>query len=246
MDFTPTPFFYLFIGLIIGLIAGWVIGFFDSNGRASKKIKAAESNAELKAAEAERKIAQAEQKLVAVPTVQDDPGLLRLKRQDGRFILEMDGVPVPGELSQDMRKRLIELLTVFRLWLEPRQTPPAAPKPIAPTPPIVEDTVREPVSRPLPSATTPRPPAPIKKPEVEKSIASMSIVQQIDTILQARIMDTPLAKRGIRLQESIEGGVEVYVGLQKFHTVDDVPDEFIKATIRAAIAEWEQKYTPGM
>jgi hypothetical protein len=28
--------------------------------------------------------------------------------------------------------------------------------------------------------------------------------------------------------------------------VDDVPDETIKATIRAAIAEWEDKYTPGL
>jgi hypothetical protein len=40
--------------------------------------------------------------------------------------------------------------------------------------------------------------------------------------------------------------VEVYVGLQKFHTVDDVPYEIVKKTIRAAIAEWEKKYTPGI
>ena len=59
-------------------------------------------------------------------------------------------------------------------------------------------------------------------------------------------MNTPLAKRGIRLQESLQGGVEVYVGLEKFSTVDDVTDETIKATIRAAIAEWEEKYTPGL
>ena len=87
---------------------------------------------------------------------------------------------------------------------------------------------------------------PVKKPEAEKNISSLSIVQQIDTVLQARLVDTPLAKRGIRLQESIQGGVEVYVGLQKFHAVDDVPDEDIKTAIRAAIAEWEKKYTPGL
>jgi hypothetical protein len=59
-------------------------------------------------------------------------------------------------------------------------------------------------------------------------------------------MTTPLAKSGIRLQESLQGGVEVYVGLQKYNTVDDVPDESIKAEIHAAIAEWEKVYTPGM
>jgi hypothetical protein len=93
---------------------------------------------------------------------------------------------------------------------------------------------------------SPKPLPPIKKPEVEKNIASLSIVQQIDTVLQERMINTALAKRGIRLQESIQGGAEVYVGLQKFDSVDDVPDEVIKTAIRAAIAEWEKKYTPGM
>jgi hypothetical protein len=32
--------------------------------------------------------------------------------------------------------------------------------------------------------------------------------------------------------------------LQKFDAIDDVPDETVKAAIRAAIAEWEKKYTP--
>ena len=58
-------------------------------------------------------------------------------------------------------------------------------------------------------------------------------------------MDTKFAKSGIRLQESFQGGVEVYVGLQKFSSIDDVPDDAIRSEIRAAISEWENKYTPG-
>jgi hypothetical protein len=107
------------------------------------------------------------------------------------------------------------------------------------------DPVRGAVPRPTPPAAQPVA-SPAKKPEAEKNISSMSIVQQIDTVLQARLTDTPLDKRGIRLQESIQGGVEVYVGLQKFLAVEDVPDETIKAAIRAAIAEWEKKFTPGL
>lgn len=253
MEFSPTPVFYVSIGLIIGMVLGWVIGFFDSNGRAAKKITAAEANAEIKVKEAERKIAEAKQPPQLAQTLPDDPGLLRLKKDNERFTLEMDGKLVTGELSPDKRKRLIELVTVIRPWLEGKQSPPAAPQPATPiqnqpTTPLqtqpAPDPAQDAVSRPVQPSAQPLPA--VKKPEAEKNISSLSIVQQIDTVLQAHLVDTPLAKRGIRLQESIQGGVEVYVGLQKFHAVDDVPDEEIKTVIRAAIAEWEKKYTPGM
>ena len=253
MEFSPTPFFYVAVGLILGLILGWVIGFLDSNSRAAKKITAAEANAEIKVKEAERKIAEAKQNSQPAQTPPDDPGLLRLKKDNERFTLEMDGAPVTGELSPDKRKRLIELVTVIRPWLEGKQSPPAAPQPATPiqtqpTTPLqtqpAPDPAQDAVSRPVQPSAQPLPA--VKKPEAEKNISSLSIVQQIDTVLQAHLVNTPLAKRGIRLQESIQGGVEVYVGLEKFHAVDDVPDEEIKTVIRAAIAEWEKKYTPGM
>jgi hypothetical protein len=260
MEFSPTPVFYVFIGLMIGMVIGWVIGFFDSNSRTSKKIEAAEANAEIKMKEAERKIAEAEQNLQPSQTKQSDPSLLSLKKNDGRFTLEMDGVLVTDGLSIDRRKRLIELLTVFRLWLDGGQSSPAASQPAAPIPasrPPEPDPVQVAISHPVPvSLRNAPPPVPVpvtlqslvqtKKPEPEKNIASLSIVQQIDTVLQERLLNSPLAKRGIRLQESIQGGVEVYVGLNKFLAVDDVPDEEIRTAIRAAIAEWEKKYTPGL
>ena len=252
MEFSPTPFFYVAAGLILGLILGWVIGFLDSNSRAAKKITAAEANAEIKIKEAERKIAEAKQNSQPAQTLPDDPGLLRLKKDNERFTLEMDGALITGELSPDKRKRLIELVTVIRPWLEGKQSPPAAPQPATPiqtqpTTPLqtqpAPDPAQDAVSRPVQPSAQPLPA--VKKPEAEKNISSLSIVQQIDTVLQAHLVNTPLAKRGIRLQESIQGGVEVYVGLQKFHAVDDVPDEEIKTAIRASIAEWEKKYTPG-
>ena len=73
-----------------------------------------------------------------------------------------------------------------------------------------------------------------------------SIVTQIDTILQARLAGTPLEDRGVFLAQSPEGGVMVYVGLTKYTGIDDVPDPEIKAAIRSAITEWENKYTPGI
>jgi len=247
MEFSPTPVFYVFIGLMIGMVIGWVIGFFDSNSRTSKKIEATEANAEMKIKEAEKKIAEAQQNPQSI--LQDDPGLLRLKINDGRFTLEVDGTLVPREISPDRKKRLIELVTILRPWLDggqsaPVTSQPAAPIQAQPAPDPVQVAVPRSVASPLQPLLQPL--FPPKKPEAEKNIASMSIVQQIDSVLQARLTNTPLAKRGIRLQESIQGGVEVYVGLNKFLAVDDVPDEEIKAAIRAAISEWEKKYTPGL
>ena len=240
--------------LLLAVIVGWFIGFLDSNLRTSKKIEAAEANANERSRKEDRGSRTKSLSLL----LQDDPGLLRLKKNDGRFTLEVDGTLVPRELSPDRKKRLIELVTVLRPWLEGGQSSPAASQPAAPVQaPPVPDPVRVAISRPVPASlrnATPPVPVPVtlqslvqtKKPEPEKNIASLSIVQQIDTVLQERLLNSPLAERGIRLQESIQGGVEVYVGLQKFHAVDDVPDEEIKTAIRAAIAEWEKKYTPGM
>lgn len=73
-----------------------------------------------------------------------------------------------------------------------------------------------------------------------------SIVSQIDSILQARIVGTPLEERGVFLAQSPEGGVMVYVGLTKYMGVEDVPDSEVKAAIRSAITEWENRYTPGI
>lgn len=258
--FTLTPILIPLAALIIG----WAIGFFDSNNRSAKKIKEAETRAEHAQKEAERKAAQAEQQLALYAHApQGDPGLLRIKNENGRAVLEIDGAPVSGALPPDKRKRLIDLLTIIRPYLEGGQPQPqSAPKPAASapaptpaqTPPAAsfpkETPAQRSISRPLPSEPVkPVEPSlgtifsPSKKTVEERPFASLSIVGQIDSILQSRLMNTPLAGQGIRLVESLQGAVEVYVGLQKFPSVDDVPDQTIKAAIRAAIAEWEEKYT---
>jgi len=229
--------------IIIAFLIGWFIGFLDSNIRTAQKIKAAELKSETVIKDAEIKIAQVQQNF---QTQQDDAGLLRLKKEGARFKLEIDGALVGDVLFPDKKKRLIELVTVLRPWLEGGQSQAAAPQPAAPiqTAPV-PDPVQAVVYVPLQSSTQPLPPL-LKKTEPEKNIAALSIVSQIDTVLQARLANTVLDKRGIRMQDSPQGEVEVYVGLNKFNSVDEVPDETIRAAIRAAIAEWEDKYTPKL
>jgi hypothetical protein len=97
---------------------------------------------------------------------------------------------------------------------------------------------------------------PISQPEEEKPsitaagvISSMvpsgpepppsSIVAQIDEILQKKLAASSLKDRGIALQETIKGGMQIIVGLEKYDDIDSVPEEEIRVIIRASVSEWE-------
>jgi hypothetical protein len=240
---------------LLALLAGWAIGFFDSNMRTSKKIRQAEASAQAAIKAAENKAAEAKQASAAEnPVLVDDPGLLRIKNENGILTLDLDGARVNAStLTTDQRKRLIEMLNVMRPWLEGKPASAPAPTSIPPPPsPMPVTDTRQ--GAPAPTASPPPRPAaqpatkplPAKKKTDEPEPAPTSIVGQINLILQAQIADTPLAARGVVLMESVTGGVNVYIGISKYEGLDEVPDEEVKTAIRAAIAEWERKYTPGL
>lgn len=197
----------------------------------------------------------------------DDPGLLRVKNEGGSYTLDLDGTRVdPSALPPEQRKRLIEILNIMRPWLEGRPAPAPMPAPSMTTsapPAALLDRIQSrpvadarqgtpvhpaspaPAASPQPSVPTPEKPATIAK-EDRPAAPAGSMVNQIDSILQARLVGTPLEERGVFLAQSPEGGVNVYVGLTRYNGIDDVPDPEIKSAIRAAIAEWENKFTPGL
>ncbi|MEP0805533.1 MAG: hypothetical protein HRF47_08585 [Chloroflexota bacterium] len=230
---------------LLALLAGWAIGFFDSNLRTSKKIKQAEDSARAAIQAAEKRLAEEREKITAAP---DDPGLLRLKNENGTLTLELDGARVDASaFTPQQRKRLIGLLNAIRPWLEgkPAETPAPPPPPAPVSTPITSTPPVPPPQPPSPTSASKPAPAPAKK-AAEPEPAPTSIVEQVNAILQTRIAGTPLASPGIILMESATGGVLVYVGVNKYEGVDAIPDEAVKAAIRAAIVEWEQKYTPGL
>lgn len=222
---------------------GYGFGLFEGRGQGYKKRKTEEEQ-EPK----ERPEPSSNRTTVTVEV--DDPGLMRIKNENGYLTLDLDGTRVDtSALSSDQRKRLIEMLNVIRPWLENKPAP--APAPV--TPPVRSQPASAADVRAVSTPATPQPAAQTQ----DRSAASTaksdrpaapanSIVGQIDSILQAHLIGTPLEGRGIFLAQSPEGGVNVYVGLTRYNGVDDVPDAEIKAAIRAAISEWENKYTPGL
>jgi hypothetical protein len=69
----------------------------------------------------------------------------------------------------------------------------------------------------------------------------VSIVEQINYVLQEKLEGTPHAQRGIELQELPGQGMLFVVGLEKYNEIGEIPDEEIQAIIRSAVAEWEQR-----
>jgi len=241
---------------VIGLVVfgiGALLGYVNMNIDARKKIDAMETNAEIMRTEAERKLADAEKKLEEAqllrsqtPGVADSESLLRLKKENNRIVVEMDGKQLSGALSPDEKKRMLELVSNVRPFIEGAQTQQPAIKPTVMQSPLTQPPHVPLVSSEVKPVSILSPLQPAKKLDPEKEFALLSIVQQIDTVLQKKLAGTPLEDQKIHLQESPQGSVEVHVGLQKYESVDEVPDEKIKSIIRAAISEWESKYIPGM
>ena len=252
------------LGLAIFLIGG-LIGYFNMNMDARKKLDSADQKIAAARAEADLRIAEARKMLdeakalnaqapKVVQQVVTEPSLLKLTSEDGfRVQIEMDGAPLTAPLTADRKKRLIELLSHVRPWLEGGT---AAPQPAAPLQPVAKPVVAPPAAlepAPVPAAPPVIKPVPVKltlnpqKPKVdaETEFKLLSMVKQIDVVLQRRIAGTPLETMGIHLNDTLQGGLEVQVGSQKYEMIDDVPDPNIQAAIRAAIAEWEQKHVPG-
>jgi len=238
------------VGLIAGLVFVYVFGLFEGRGQGYKRRKAEEE---------QEKKENPRQPITPAAIKADDPGLMRINNENGSLTLDLDGARVDAtSLSSDQRKRLIELLTHVRPWLEGKpasapvmQTPPRFDPPFGrqdelstPIPAPIKPAMPTPQPTPPPPAAAPRKTS--ATPEDRPIAPANSIVGQIDFILQTNMAGTPLIDRGVFLAQSPEGGVMVFVGLNKYLGIDDVPDAEIKAAIRAAITEWEKKYTPGL
>ena len=70
---------------------------------------------------------------------------------------------------------------------------------------------------------------------------ALTMIEQINEILQRLLPISPIAGKNVRITEDPFKGVIVWVGLDKYEGIDDVPDKDIRIVIRAAVAEWEKQ-----
>ncbi len=219
------------IGIYLGImIFSYVFALVEVNSRARKKVAAAEGqvkSAQKAQAAAEAKLKEVQDFLQAKSA---ELNLLRLWLDPARAPqLELDGTAVdPRSLSAEQRRRLIAIITQMRPWLEGS----SATASFTPAPAPVQ----------APGAVRPASPAAAPPPaEEEAAPAQLSLARQIDSVLQARLANTPLAARGIRIRDLLSGGVEFVVDGRAYAGVEEIPDPQVQAAVKAAIAEWERK-----
>lgn len=199
-------------------------------------------------------------------TSQDDDAegvhILR-ERKTGVLSIKIDGQLYQrgGDLTVNRHNRLVRLLAEVRKWmgtvesaiLSPDET--VAPETMSQSGmPPDSGSEAAPVEKPgSPSVAPPiadEQDKPVQPGSFEwlgqmlsrkrtQDVPEKSIAAQIDEILQEKLLDSPLAERAIRLMELPDKGMVVLVGLDKYDSVDDVPDEDVRQLLKDCVSEWE-------
>ena len=166
-----------------------------------------------------------------------EPALVQVGRTKKKALwLDMSGQrwEKPGDLPETNRKELTAIIQELGAWVEP-----------SPLPITVADVYEpKPAKNSLFSRSYSPWHTPKKEPaypaKVDPSISPVSMVTQIDAILQQKLTGTPFATLDIHLIESPTGEVNVQVGAIKHPAVDSIPNPEIQELIRQSVAEWEK------
>ena len=150
-------------------------------------------------------------------------------------------------LTPEQKKRALRILQAWTEWCG--QTAPAPIQNAANAPALKTESAaaQDPITTMpiLPTQELPRVlpsvviPAVIVTPVVPEK--SLSIVDQINNVLDEMVEGTPNKQRGIRLVEKGHEGVVVWVGMEHFNGVDAIPYTDVQLLIRSAVARWEEE-----
>lgn len=106
---------------------------------------------------------------------------------------------------------------------------------------VQEEITTVPNSQPeTPAAKQAPGPVPEHEDEVEVEVKMLSVVDEVNEILQRKLHGSPMAGKGIHLMENYNREIRFWVGLQSFSDVSEIPDLEIQQLINEAVREWEQ------
>ena len=147
--------------------------------------------------------------------------LLQVWKEEGKPpVYELDG----KYLEKDQLPREIKnMITVQNDMLS--QAEPAHPLPPAEfLPPSVEDI----------------PVIDEEDEEAAEEIKILSVVDEVNNILQKKLIGSPLAGKGIHMMENHNNEIRFWVGLNSYDDVEEIPDPEVRQIIDESVKEWER------
>ena len=142
--------------------------------------------------------------------------LLRIWKEEGKPpVYDLDGTFLEKE---DLPNEVLNVITVHQ------DTPQAPPRVPTTPPPVVEEI----------------PDIALLDDEGEPEVKMLSVIDEVNDILQKKLAGSPLAGKGIHLMENHNREIRFWVGLISYDDVDDIPDEEVRKIIDASVKEWEQ------
>jgi len=94
---------------------------------------------------------------------------------------------------------------------------------------------------------TPTPPTKEKIPSIvadedegDSKTKILSVVEEVNEILQRKLTGSAIAGKGIHLMENHNKEIRFWVGLNSYDDVEDIPDPEVRQIIDAAVKEWER------
>jgi hypothetical protein len=77
-------------------------------------------------------------------------------------------------------------------------------------------------------------------PQPAPTLPGINLAQEINDIVQTRLRYSSLAANNkIEITLDLGGGIRIWVNNESFSSPDDIPDQDIRALIKASIKEWE-------
>jgi len=147
--------------------------------------------------------------------------ILQVWREEGKSpVYDLDGKYLEkDQLPQD----ILNVLTIQ----ETQPTAPVTPIPI-PTPELDPPTLVEEI-----------PEIEDEEEEIEE-LKMLSVVEEVNDILQKKLVGSPLAGKGIHMMENHKNEIRFWLGLNSYDDVEEIPDPEVRSIIDESVKEWEK------
>jgi hypothetical protein len=124
---------------------------------------------------------------------------------------------------------------------EQKESEPLIPKPSAEAEAAFQASLRATVTKPEPPSKSRGLFGRSKKSEEEPLLPQLNLAEEIDKIVQARLLASPLANTTtLEVSSDQGGGIRIRVNGAYYASPDDIPDPEIKELIKASIKQWER------